>query len=90
MNCTTFMIAHACTCNQLFQETGSCRHFLHAGSAAGGVADLDSMRYNYDGRAIAKAVEKEAEKVGETFSEDKESDSSEQRANELDMQHSVI
>ena len=60
-----------------YEETGSYRHSLHAGSAAGGVAELDSMRYNYDGKAIARAVEKEARKVGETLAEDEESDSSE-------------
>ncbi len=41
------------------------------------MAELDSMRYNYDGKAIARAVEKEARKVGETLAEDEESDSSE-------------
>ncbi len=58
-------------------RTFSCQCTLLAGSAAAGVADLDSMQYNYDGRAIAKAVEKGAEQVGEMFAEDKESDSSE-------------
>ena len=43
------------------------------GSAAGGVAELDSMRYNYGGQALARGVERGAEKVGEMFAEDEDS-----------------
>ena len=36
--------------------TSNC-HFISTGSAAGGVAGLDSMRYNYDGKMICRNVE---------------------------------
>lgn len=44
----------------------------HAGSAAGGVAELDSMRFNSEGKSIARAVEAGAEKVGEELANDQE------------------
>lgn len=42
------------------------------GSAAGGVAELDSMRFNTDGKAIARAVESGAERVGEELTKENE------------------
>ena len=40
-------------------------HVLHAGSAAAGTKDLDSMQYNTEGQAVCSAVESIAEKVQE-------------------------
>ena len=47
--------------------------FCHVGSTAAGVKDLDSMKYNSDGKAICSAVESVAEKAQEEMGEDKES-----------------
>lgn len=45
----------------------------HVGSTAAGVQDLDSMKYNSDGKAICSAVESMAEKAQEEMGKDKES-----------------
>ena len=48
------------------------------GSTAAGVKDLDSMKYNSDGKAICSAVESMAEKVQEEMGEDKENEKEEE------------
>lgn len=47
---------------------------LCAGSTAAGVKDLDSMKYNSEGKAICSAVESVAEKAQEEMGEDTENE----------------
>ena len=48
------------------------------GSTAAGVKDLDSMKYNSEGKAICSAVESMAEKAQEDMGEDKENEEEEE------------
>lgn len=54
------------------------------GSTAAGVKDLDSMKYNSDGKAICSAVESVAEKAQEEMGENKESNEKEDSNTEED------
>ena len=48
------------------------------GSTAAGVKDLDSMKYNSEGKAICSAVESMAEKAQEEMEQDKEKNKEEE------------
>lgn len=49
----------------------------YTGSTAAGVKDLDSMKYNSDGKVICSAVESMAEKAQEEMGKDKENEEEE-------------
>ena len=60
------------------------KNYYQIGSTAAGVKDLDSMKYNSDGKAICSAVESMAEKAQEEMGEDKENKEEEEEGTQGD------
>lgn len=57
---------------------------MYIGSTAAGVKDLDSVKYNSEGKAICSAVESAAEKAQEEMGKDKDNEDDEEEGTQED------
>lgn len=56
--------------------------YMYIGSAAGGVKELDNMKYNSEGKAMCGMIETAAEKAQEKMAEEKEAEGGEEEEEE--------